>query len=188
MKVYREFKLKNGERLIIRSEEPTDAEITLEVYKKSTKETRFLSRGEMDKFPTVEDFKECAQEYLDNEKACEVVAVYQNIIVGTGHIDWYGGKLRAKHTCEVDLSVLKDYWGLGIGGKIMQTLIDTAKDLGHEQIELWVVADNEKAIKMYESFGFVATGKRPHAWKYEDGTYADMIFMIKPLIKEFELN
>ena len=51
-----------------------------------------------------------------------------------------------------------------------------------------IVSDNEKAIKMYESFGFVATGKRPHAWKYEDGTYADMLFMIKPLIKEFELN
>ena len=185
MKVYREFKLKNGEKLIIRSEEPSDAEITLNVYKQKTKETKFLSRGEGDTFPSVDNFKECAQDYLDNEKACEVVAVYQNEIVGTGHIDWHGGKLRARHICELDMGILKDYWGLGIGGKIMQTLIDIAKEVGHEQIELSVVAENERAIKMYESFGFVATGRSPHAWKYEDGSYADMVFMVKPLISEF---
>lgn len=188
MKLYKEYILKNGEKLVVRSTEPEDAERELEICKQKAKETRFLSRGELDKFPTQEDFKIWAKEYGEDEKACSVVAVYKGIIVGTGHIDWYGGKLRSKHKCDLDLGVLKDYWGIGIGGKIMQTLIDVAQEAGHEQIELNVVEENVKAIKMYESFGFVATGKQPHAMKYEDGTYADMIFMVKPLIKEFKLN
>ena len=188
MKVCKEYTLKNGEKLIVRSEEETDAEITLEVYKQKTKETRFLSRGEHDKFPTVEDMKETSKWFLEDEKSCTVVAVYQNKIVGTGHIEWYGGKLRSAHTCQLDMGILKDYWGLGIGGKIMQTLIEVAKQGNLEQIELSVVEENIRAIKMYESFGFVATGKQPHSMKYEDGTYADMVFMTKSLIDSFKLK
>ena len=187
MRVYKEFTLKNGESLIVRSEEEVDAEITLEVYKQKTKETRFLSRGESDKFPTAEEMREAAKWFLEDEKSCTVVAVYQNKIVGTGHIEWYGGKVRSRHTCNLDLGVLKEFWELGIGGKIMEVLIGAAKQGDLEQIELMVVEDNQKAIKMYESFGFVATGKQPHAMKYEDGTYADMILMTKPLIDTFTL-
>lgn len=36
-------------------------------------------------------------------------------------------------------------------------------------------------IHMYESFGFVETGRIPRANKYDDGTYADDIFMVKNL-------
>lgn len=77
------------------------------------------------------------------------------------------------------MGILKAYWGLGIGGKIMQTLIECAKLGEFEQIELNVAEKNERAIKMYESFGFIQTGKRLHTMKYEDGTYADFVDMIK---------
>ena len=188
MKVYKEYLLKNKEKLIIRSSEEKDAEEVLKVYKKKVTETKFLSRGEKDTFPTVEDLKEGTKWFLEDEKSCDVVAEYLGKIVGTGHIEWYGGKLRSAHTCQLDMGLLKDYWGLGIGGKIMQTLIEVAKQGNLEQIELSVVEENIRAIKMYESFGFVATGKQPHSMKYEDGTYADMVFMTKSLIDSFKLK
>lgn len=41
------------------------------------------------------------------------------------------------------------------------------------------VDGNEPAIHMYKSFGFVEVGRIPGANKYDDGSYADNIFMIK---------
>ncbi len=179
MKVYKEYVLKNGKKLIIRSAEKQDAKEELEMYKKKTTETPFLSRGEDDVFPSVEDFEECSQDYLENEKACTLVAVLDGKIIGTGHLDWYGSRKRYCHRGSVDLGVLKDYWGLGVGGKIMQTLLDHAKNVELEQVELCVVRENERAIKMYESFGFIVTGVEPRVVKYSDGTYADELSMVK---------
>lgn len=44
---------------------------------------------------------------------------------------------------------------------------------------LTVVEGNNRAIHMYESFGFRETGRIPKANKYDDGTYSDDIFMTK---------
>lgn len=184
MKVYKEFVLKNGRKLIIRSAEKEDAEADLEFYKKQCSETPFLSRGVNDTFPTAESFAECYEEFLNDERGCNLVAIYESKIIGTGHIEYCGNKKRALHKCEVDLGILKDYWGLGIGGKIMQTLIDVARKANFEQVELSVASKNERAIKMYESFGFEKFGIMPRAMKYEDGTYADFVIMVKFFEKE----
>lgn len=179
MKVYKEFTLRNGKKLIIRSAEKEDAEEELSMYKKEVSETPFLSREKDDEFPTAEDFAEGYEEQLQSTKTCSLVAVYDGIIVGSGHTEWYGSRKKALHTCNLDLGILKDYWGLGVGGKIMETLIEVSKNAGLEQIELNVAKENTRAIKMYESFGFVQTGVHRNAWKYQDGSYTDLIIMIK---------
>lgn len=182
MKIFKEYILKNGKTLIVRSAEKDDAEKELDFYKKEVTETPYLSRGGDDNFPTKEDFEENYQFYLNDARSCTLVAFYDNKLVGTGHIDYCGNKKRAVHKCDVDLGVLKEFWGLGIGGKIMQTLIDCARIGKFEQIELSVASKNERAIKMYELFGFKKVGTMPHAMKYEDGTYADFVNMIKFLL------
>ena len=184
MKVYKEFILKNGKKLIIRSAEKEDAQEELDMYKKKCSETRFLSRGVEDVFPTAESFAEGYEDFLNDQRACSLVAIYDGKLIGSGHIEHYDNKRRAVHKCEVDLGILKDYWGLGIGGKIMQTLIDVARKANFEQVELSVASKNERAIKMYESFGFEKFGIMPRAMKYEDGTYADFVIMVKFFEKE----
>ena len=46
MKIYKEFKLKNGKKLVVRSVEPEDARAQLENYKKDVK-SFFICKGEM---------------------------------------------------------------------------------------------------------------------------------------------
>ena len=53
---------------------------------------------------------------------------------------------------------------------------------GFEQAELIVIGGNDKAYHLYESLGFVETGRVPHANKFDDGSYADDIYMVKSLI------
>lgn len=55
------------------------------------------------------------------------------------------------------------------------------KEHGITQIELDVVKNNDRALKMYQNFGFEIIGTKEHALKYQDGTYADEYLMIKKL-------
>lgn len=179
MKVYKEYTLKNGKNLIIRSSEIEDAQSELDFYKQEVTETQFLSRGADDSFPTVDDFIEGNKYYLADERVCTVVAIYEDKLVGSGHIDYDSSKKRFSHTCDIDLGVLKDYWGLGIGGRIMKTLLEVASNSKFERITLNVAKDNIRAIDMYKSFGFEQIGIWPKEMKYSDGTYADYISMVK---------
>ena len=88
MRVYKEYVLKNGKTLIIRSAEKQDAKEELEMYKKETGETPFLSRGADDIFPSVEDFAENYEYYLEDARNCYLVAVYNDKIVGWAHLDY----------------------------------------------------------------------------------------------------
>ena len=70
---------------------------------------------------------------------------------------------------------------MGIGTALMGELLRCAGDAGFEQMELEVVSANEAAVGLYRKFGFEATGTVPHAFRYQDGTYADFLFMVKRL-------
>ena len=77
--------------------------------------------------------------------------------------------------------ILKEYQGLGIGGKMMEECIKWCRGKEVTQIELDVVTANQKALSMYRSFGFEVTGTLPKALRYTDGTYADEYKMVKRL-------
>lgn len=53
-----------------------------------------------------------------------------------------------------DLVVLGEYRSLGIGAKLMNAIIDYAKQSGFGSIELNVLAANERAQKFYKDQGF----------------------------------
>ncbi|MES9545266.1 GNAT family N-acetyltransferase [Streptococcus intermedius] len=55
------------------------------------------------------------------------------------------------------LYVLKDYYGKGVGQQLMQTAF-AALD-GYQEIILWVLEDNKRAIAFYEKMGFIFDGE-----------------------------
>lgn len=54
------------------------------------------------------------------------------------------------------VAVLRDARGLGIGAALMEAAIDSARRLGHAQVEL---AAQTHALAFYENLGFVAFGE-----------------------------
>lgn len=60
----------------------------------------------------------------------------------------------------------------------MQECIKWCKERNVTQLELDVVKENDRAIKMYQGFGFEITGTIPKALRYEDGAYADEYKMV----------
>ena len=55
------------------------------------------------------------------------------------------------------LYVLKDYYGKGVGRQLMEAAF-AALD-GYQEILLWVLEDNKRAISFYEKMGFVFDGQ-----------------------------
>jgi len=49
--------------------------------------------------------------------------------------------------------------------------------LTHEQMELSVVAENSRAIDMYEKAGFVEFGRNPRGFKSRMSGYQELVYM-----------
>ena len=176
-----EYKLRNGKSVIIRKPTLDDALAIINIITVADTETKFLARNSGEFKVTEEQEKEFIRNILEDNDQDWFVAEYEGEVVGQCSIGRIRRTERCCHRAEVTFVILKDYCGMGIGGKLMQRCIDWCNDKGVTQIELSVVADNKQAINMYESFGFKRTGTITKAMRYDDGSFADELFMILEL-------
>ena len=76
---------------------------------------------------------------------------------------------------------MKEYWGKGIGGKLIDICIQWAKDKRIEQLELEVASTNARAKMLYKKYGFEEVYSLPNGMKYKDGSYVNLVGMIKKI-------
>lgn len=179
----KEIQLKNGQTLIIEPARLEHAEQFANYANKIKTETNFISMDIRDGLSTIEG----QEKYIRTTDAPGkyiFIASINGRMVGCGNLSPVSTKSRFAHRSDMGISVLKEFWGLGIASEIMKLLIETAEFYGYEQIELAVVDGNEPAKHLYEKFGFYETGYRNNAMKYADGSYAKFILMQKDLIKK----
>ena len=84
---------------------------------------------------------------------------------------------RMTHSGHMGMMVSPDHWGLGIGSRLMEAVIDLADNwLNLKRVELEVHTDNPSAVHLYKKFGFEIEGtKRFHT--YGDGRWTDSYLM-----------
>ena len=85
------------------------------------------------------------------------VARYDGKIIGIANLDVVDRE-RLRHRGEIGISVLKEFWGNGMGSLLMQEIIKFALFNNIEILHLTVRSDNERAIALYKKFGFEKTG------------------------------
>lgn len=172
----------NGRKLVFRSAEKEDAKMLLPYLKRVCSETRFLLREPDEcKDMTLEQEEAFINSHLENERACLILAELDGEYVGNASFDVAGCSRRNAHRADIGIALYMDYTGRGIGKKLFGLILETIEECGFESAELTVVEGNDRAIHMYESFGFRETGRIPKANKYDDGSYAADIFMVKNL-------
>ncbi|MDP2205660.1 MAG: GNAT family N-acetyltransferase [Alphaproteobacteria bacterium] len=91
------------------------------------------------------------------------------------------GGLRQAENNRVELCNLHVHphqHGKGYGKFIAQVLVDDARELGYDSIELHVTATQSAAIGLYKRLGFSETGRQVFA---VDGASYDTIFMELPI-------
>ena len=169
-----------GHELILRNATEDDAEILIEYLKVTSAETRFLIREPDEITVTVEQEKAFIQRQNEEEGDIMLLGFLDGQFVGNCALNSYG-RFRFRHRVSLGIALYQKYTGLGIGRAMMETVIRLAKEMGYEQLELEVVADNERAIALYKKMGFEICGTTPKAMKYKDDTYADEHKMVKVL-------
>ena len=176
------YKLRNGEEVNVRVPQEKDAEGVIFVMKQVDTESKFLGRAPGEFKTSVEREKELIKDVADDSDSSWFIAEYRGKVVGQCSVGLVRRNRRFRHRAGLGFVLLKDYWNLGIGGKMMQECIKWAKEHNIEQLELEVVTTNEHALKMYKSFGFKIVGTVYKELKYDDGSYANAYMM------QLELN
>lgn len=107
-----------------------------------------------------------------------IVALSGEEIVACGNLH-SAPSPRARHSVTLGISVSAAHQGIGIGDRMMRVLLDAASMwLGAERVELMVLADNTRAVRLYEKHGFELEGLRRYdVWR--DGGYADSRVMAR---------
>ena len=102
-------------------------------------------------------------------------------VVATAGIDAVGTRDKLRHRAEFGVSVLRAYWGLGLGRALTEACIQCAKEAGYEQLELTVVAENERAIALYRKAGVVEFGRNPRGFRSRTSGYQEIVHMLLAL-------
>jgi len=141
----------------IREIEVEDYKELLDFMKKVKGETNFLL-GYPDEIKlSYEDEKEHIKKVKTSETSNYFVVMKNNKMIGC--IGFNGNTARKmKHYGTIGISVLKEYWGRGVATALLEKLISWAKEKGIKKINLDVFENNERAIKLYEKFGFKLEG------------------------------
>ncbi len=71
-----------------------------------------------------------------------------------------GERIRTRHSALVFLGVRKKYWSRGIASALLQEAVSWASNAGLLRLELTVHTTNERAVGLYQRFGFQIEGTR----------------------------
>ncbi len=167
--------LKNGETLLIREVDVSDAKRVVEYMKTVTAETVFNITAPDEVFD-VSTEKKLIKMFRENPRDLMIVGELRGEIVSILSLRGFTRK-RTSHAGEMSISVKKKYWGIGIGTAMMKAMIEWAKREGFERIQLEVFKSNERAINLYKKMGFVEEGLKRRAVRLEDGRYEDVLVM-----------
>lgn len=108
--------------------------------------------------------------FIKNEDEIMLVATDGGLIVANGVIERERIP-RLSHRARLTLTVLRDYWGQGIGSALMEKMIGFCRDSGVEVLSLECRADNQRAVRLYQKYGFVAVGTMKKYFKINDCFY-----------------
>lgn len=168
--------LKDGRELLIREAAPEDAPGVLEYIHAISGESDFLSFGPGEFELGEAEEAETLRKFRDTQNQLYLLGLVGDSIVSTLSFS-AGHRPRLRHSGGFGMSVRKPYWGLGIGSIMLDTLLTWA---GATQtitkVDLRVRVDNQRAIRLYESRGFVREGTLRKEI-YLDGQYYDLYFM-----------
>ncbi|QOJ00168.1 MAG: GNAT family N-acetyltransferase [Phycisphaeraceae bacterium] len=172
-----------GVGVVIRSVEPGDAAAQLRFARElfATSAYTLTTLGE---FTMTEDEERAfIAGALDDPGTVFMDALVSGEIVASLHLA-AGKRKKIGHQALLGMGVAAGWRGRGIGRAILETAVGWAR--AHpvlEMVTLGVYEENEPAVRLYGSLGFVVYGRLPGALRHEDGTThtnLDMYLRVKP--------
>ena len=177
MQFHKIITLKDGRTCTLRNGTEQDGLALLEIYQLTHAQTDYLLSYPDESTLTAEQEAQFLKEKLESENEIQLLAVIGGIVVASAGVGCVGKKDKVKHRATFGISVDKAYWGLGIGRALLEACIECARDAGFVQMELEVVAENKKALALYESVGFGEYGRNPKGFNSRLSGWQELVLM-----------
>ena len=166
------LELRDGSRCVVRSPAASDAAGRLAFFRKVNAQTDWLARAAQDSPADEALAAQVLEEQLDDDACLELAAFGAGGMLACasiGPVDRTSP--RRRHRARVGVAVLKECWGLGLGGALVARLLAEAPAMGYTQVELETLRDNDRALRLYRRLGFREVGALPEAVRGHEGVY-----------------
>ena len=169
--------VKGGVEVLVRNAVASDARALRETMRRAHTQSDYLLSYPDEQ--SVDDEQE-ARSLEETERSCnevELVAIIDGRIVGSAGVSAVRSRRKVAHRARLGISILKEYWRMGIGRMLMDASIDCARQVGYTQLELEVVTDNERAVSLYRCAGFEEYGRNPRGYRSAASGYQELVHM-----------
>lgn len=143
----------------IKPARPEDAGQLLAFLRQVGGETDNLTFGAEGLPLTVEQERQHLQSVAASPENILLLAWQEGTIVADASLSRLSRRMH--HRAEIGICVARSHWGQGIGSALMAQLLSFAAEQGIRQLNLEVRSDNERAIRLYEKFGFQRVATLP---------------------------
>lgn len=157
--------LKDGRSCVIRNGTGADAAGVLRNFVLNHGQTDYLTTYPDEVTFTVEQEANYLQSKAISPNEAELVAEVDGQIVGQAGIEALGRGDKVKHRADFGICIDQAYWSLGMGRALTRACIRLARQAGYLRLELQAVAENERALALYESEGFREFGRNPRGFR-----------------------
>ncbi|MCX7027405.1 MAG: GNAT family N-acetyltransferase [Spirochaetes bacterium] len=165
------FPLKDGLQLQIRKAAIDDAADLIAFVQAVSGESANLTFGPGEFAMTMTQEEDYLKGIATADNQLYLVGLVDSEIVAS--LNFASGKRpRIRHAGVFGISVRRQYWGLDVGGAMLDALVEWARASGSiKKISLRVRTDNERAIRLYAKKGFKTKGRLRAEFKIGEKYY-----------------
>lgn len=156
--------------VLVRRACPEDVDAIVDLFVAVVDERRWLgTEAPVDRAAQRERFLE----HIDGSaRGASVVAVAGEHIVGHARVD-----LTPYNVAGLGMMVDARWRGRGVGGALVEAMVDASRQLGAHKIALQVWPHNEAALRLYRRHGFVEEGVLRRHYPRRSGELWDAVIM-----------
>jgi ribosomal protein S18 acetylase RimI-like enzyme len=107
------------------------------------------------------------------------VATINDEVVGWVHLE-APELAKLSHTAELTIGVLEEYYGHGIGSRLLGRGLAWAREHDYEKIYNSIPATNEEAIAFFEAHGGEVEAVREDHYKFDDEYIDEVMLALRP--------
>jgi RimJ/RimL family protein N-acetyltransferase len=157
-------------RVGVRRLRPEDVDAVVDLFVAVVDEGRWLgTQPPVDRHAERERFLGHTEESAEHTS---LVALVDDELVGHAHVD-----ITPYRVAGLGMMVDARWRGLGVGGALVRSAIDAARDLGAHKLALQVWPHNQVARRLYASYGFVEEGFLRRHYPRRNGELWDAVVM-----------
>lgn len=105
-----------------------------------------------------------------------LIAERAGVVLGYAYASFYRPRAAYRFTCEDSIYLSKDAVGRGIGGRLLERLLDQCRTAGFKQMVAVITAERANSIRLHEKLGFRHVG-RYEAVGFKFDRWLDIVHM-----------